>query len=186
MAENAAGARHLTDIADITELIVLEHERFRRRFLGLWDLRHADDDVAVQVALSAWRSLADLLEVHATAEEEIFYPELLTRGGDEATAETDDAVHDHNDIRDAIRAAQQAPAGTDDWWDAILACRTANDEHLAEEERDVLPDFREHSDEQLRRQLGARWAAFHEAHRGARGISGDDVDVDAYIAEQAG
>jgi hypothetical protein len=52
-----------------------------------------------------------------------------------------------------------------------------------EEERDVLPDFREHSDQELRDQLGVRWAAFHAEHRGARGVSGDDVDPGEYDAE---
>jgi hypothetical protein len=45
--------------------------------------------------------LAILLEAHADAEEKLFSPRLLDVGkeGDE---ETDDAISDHNDIRDAV------------------------------------------------------------------------------------
>jgi hypothetical protein len=33
--------------------------------------------------------------------------------------------------------------------------------------------------------LGVRWVAFHAEHRGARGVSGDDIDPDEYVAEQS-
>jgi hypothetical protein len=67
----------------------------------------------------------------------------------------------------------------------VLECRKANDEHLAEEERDVVPDFREHSNEALRSRLGAKWVAFHAEHRAARGISGEDIDPGKYIVENS-
>jgi Hemerythrin HHE cation binding domain len=167
---------------DITDLILSEHERFRRWFVRLWDLRPAGDPVAL---FAAWQPLANLLEVHASAEEEIFYPVLLRRGSDQAPEETNDAVGDHNDIRDAIRAASRADTGSDGWWAATLECRKANDEHLAEEERDVIPDFREHSDDALRSRLGAQWVAYHAKHRAARGISGDDIDPQEYVVENS-
>ena len=167
---------------DITDLILAEHEEFRRRFIALWDLRPGGEAEAMG---AAWQPLADLLEVHASAEEEIFYPVLLRRGSDEAPEETDDAIGDHNEIRDAIRDAVGADPGSKAWWDAVLACRKANDEHLAEEERDVIPDFREHSDQEQRDQLGVRWVAFHAEHRGARGVTGDDVGPAEYIEENS-
>jgi hypothetical protein len=163
---------------DITDSILAEHAEFRNQFVALWDLRPEGEREVVE---AAWQPLADLLEVHAKAEEDIFYPVLLKRGGEEASEETDDAIRDHNDIRDAIRRAAGETVGTDAWWEAVLECRKANDEHLAEEERDVIPDFREHSDEELRNALGVRWAAFHAEHVGGRGISGADVAPDEYL-----
>jgi hypothetical protein len=167
---------------DITDLILDEHEEFRRHFVSLWDLRPAGDATAIA---AAWEPLADLLEVHASAEEEIFYPVLLKRGSDEAPEETDDAIRDHNEIRDAIRAAAGANPGSRSWWEAVLACRKANDDHLDEEERDVIPDFRLHSERELRDQMGVWWVAFHAEHRGARNVSGDDIDPDNYVAEHS-
>ena len=35
--------------------------------------------------------------------------------------------------------------------------------------------------EELRSDLGVRWAAFHAEHRGGRGVSGDDIEPEAYI-----
>ena len=168
--------------ADITDLILLEHEEFRRRFASLWVMRGEDNFAARAVA---WRMLVNLLEVHASAEEEIHYPALLTRGGDHAQAETADAIGDHNQIRGAIKTAGRVSSGTDFWWAAVLACRQANDEHLAEEERDVIPDIREHVDAALRLELGGRWQEFHTVHQAARGISIEDVDPTAFVAENS-
>ncbi len=165
---------------DITDLILAEHEQFRRQFIALWDVRPSGD---ARTVAAAWQPLADLLEVHASAEEEIFYPVLLKRGSTGAPDETNDAIGDHNEIRDAIRAATGAAPDSHAWWEAVRACRKANDDHLAEEERDVIPDFREHSDQDLRDRLGVEWVAFHAEHRGARGVSGDDIDPDEYVAD---
>lgn len=169
-------------LTDITDLILDEHEDFRRLFVTLWDLRHSGDTGALA---AAWQPLADLLEVHASAEETIFYPVLLKRGSAEAPEETNDAIGDHNEIRDSIRAAARLDIGSDPWWEAVLECRKANDEHLAEEERDVIPDFREHCDQARRSSLGGHWVAFHAEHRAARGIPGEDINPEEYVAENS-
>jgi hypothetical protein len=162
----------------ITDPILIEHGEFRTRFANLWVMR-GEGDAAERT--DAWRGLGDLLEVHATAEEEILYPVPLKRGGDQAPAETADAIGDHNQIRDAIKPAARGASGTDFWWAALHACRKANDEHLAEEERDVIPDFRLHTDATLRWELDIRWQSFHSSHKAAHGISGDDVDPAAFV-----
>ena len=167
---------------DITDLILIEHDEFRTRFANLWGMRD-EDPTAGQVV--AWRELAELLEVHAKAEEQILYPVLLKSGGDGAPAETVDAIGDHNQIRDAIKVAAEVAAGTDSWWAAVKACRRANDEHLAEEERDVIPDVRLHTGSGLRSELGVRWTTFHAEHRAARGISEDDVDPKAFVRDNS-
>lgn len=167
---------------DITDLILAEHDEFRVRFTKLWDMRGEHHRAARAVA---WRVLADLLEVHAKAEEEILYPVLLKRGGDDAPAETLDAIGDHNDIRTAITHAGRVASGTDFWWAAVQACRKANDEHLAEEERDVIPDIRTHTEPGLRSDLGMRWLAFHAEHRAAQGISAADVDPSDFVRENS-
>jgi hypothetical protein len=61
--------------------------------------------------------------VHAAAEEEIFYPELLRVGMSAGTAasaeeETLDAIQDHNDIRDAIAEVAGHQAGSNEWFAA--------------------------------------------------------------------
>ena len=141
---------------DICELILEQHEEFRRRFAELDELRDASGPALAGV----WEPLAGLLEAHAAAEEELFYPRLLDLG-DEPVEETEDAITDHNDITEAVERTRGLETGSDDWWDAVDAARAENSEHTAEEERGALADFRRNASDGLRQELGAAWLAWH-------------------------
>lgn len=164
-------------MTDITSLILDDHERFRRAFAELDDLERPEELARV------WEPLADLLDLHAAAEEAVFYPELIQRGAD-AEDETLDAVGDHNDIRDAVAEARRHPAGSAAWHAAVRQARTANSEHMAEEEDDALADFRKHADPGLREELGRKFLAFKAEHEDAEDIDTGDVDPERYVAEQ--
>ena len=163
---------------DIDVLILAEHEAFRRSFAEIEQLT----DVA-QLG-ERWQELADQLEVHASGEEEVFYPLLLREVGD-SEGETKHAVHDHNEIREAVRAVDEHEVASDDWWEAFRSAREVTADHLGEEEREMLPPFRESVEPEKRNALGMRWLEFHEEHDRARGLSGDDTDPEAYVAEHA-
>jgi hypothetical protein len=61
---------------DITQLILDDHHEQRRLFAMLEEIDRGDT-----ATLSAvWRRLSAFLEVHAAAEEALFYPELLQIG----------------------------------------------------------------------------------------------------------
>ena len=143
---------------DITMLILADHEWFREQFARLDNLQ-ARTSVRKDALEKVWRPLADKLDVHAYIEEKIFYPQLLTRGVDDPDGETLDAIGDHNDIRDGVRDANAAAIGTDKWWAAVGRAREANDEHMGEEEREGLSDFRRHAPIGLREALGSSTAS---------------------------
>ena len=170
---------------DITDLILSEHHEQRRMFALL-------DEIGQDPARlgPVWQRLAILLEVHADAEERLFYPRLLHVGtgagdADGARGETTDAVRDHNDIRDGIRRAGRHAVGSEAWWQAVTDTRVANSDHMAEEEREALPDFRRHVSPQGRHDLGLEFAVYEAAH--ADGVSLRDKDPDRYAqGHQAG
>ncbi len=164
---------------DITRLVLADHEALRRAFADLDDAQAGGDLDAIR---AVWEPLATLLDLHAETEERIFYPSLL-RHGAHATEETEDAIEDHNKIRDAVRAAAEQTVGSEGWWEAVGRARTENSDHIAEEEREALPDFRLHADDALRAELGRQWQAFRAEHAGLRGIDPVDKDVDEYLAE---
>lgn len=172
-------------MADVCELILEEHAEMRRTFAQLDEL--AGHDSPAEELERAWAPLADLLDRHADAEERTFYPALLSTGR-QGTEETDDAINDHNEIRDAVRRSRTADPGSSDWWDAVNAARTANGDHMAEEERGALADFRAHADPAVRDELGEKWIRFNADHPGTRGVDSRDKEPDAYISEhrQAG
>lgn len=164
---------------DICDLILDDHSTFRRRFAEM-DEKRADPEALSRV----WRSLAALLDLHAEAEEAIFYPRLVRRGQD-GGEESVDAIRDHNQIRDAVERARHREVGTASWWEAVEEARVQNSDHMAEEEREGLADFRTSASPELRDQLGAQFIAFKEEHAGLRDLEPTDKDPQGYVSEQA-
>ncbi|HTS95742.1 MAG TPA: hemerythrin domain-containing protein [Streptosporangiaceae bacterium] len=169
-------------IVDITQLILDDHHEQRRLFAILEQVDRAD----TRVLGDLWGRLAAFLEVHAAAEEEIFYPELLRVGQrsgrlGSSEAETLDAIHDHNDIRDAIAAVAGHDPGSDGWYTAVAAVNVANGDHMAEEEREGLTDFRREAGLQLRHDLAVLFAAFEARH--FAGVTPVDRDPETYVRQ---
>lgn len=169
-------------MADITRLILADHEWFREQFARLDDLQaHRPDDRAALEPI--WGPLADKLDVHAYIEEKIFYPQLLKRGGDDAEGETLDAIGDHNDIRDGVRDANAAAPGSEQWWAAVGRTREANDDHMGEEEREGLSDFRRNAPIGLREALGRQYSEFMAEHPTTEGLPITDRDPQGYVEQ---
>jgi hypothetical protein len=167
---------------DITELILFQHHEQRRAFALL-------DETARDVAALAavWSRLEVLLEVHAAAEEKYFYPRLLAVGrgasdADSASSETEDAIKDHNEIRDAVRKVGGQETGSEGWWQAVTEARIANSDHMAEEERQDLADFRRHADLQTRHDIAVQFITYENEH--AYGITPVNRDPEAFVREQ--
>ena len=169
---------------DITELILSQHHEQRRAFALLDELDRSDTAGLAAV----WDRVTVMLEVHAEAEEKFFYPQLLKVGtgaadADSVDEETEDAIKDHNEIRDAIRATQEHETGSDAWWKAVTEARIANDDHMAEEERQDLADFRRHADLQTRHDIAVQFIVYENQH--ARGIRPVDRDPESYVEEHS-
>lgn len=169
---------------DITQLILDDHHEQRRLFAMLDQI--GDEDAKSLAAV--WARLAAFLEVHAKAEEEVFYPALMKRGEGaggkpDAAAETLDAIKDHNEIRDAIAAVAGHRAGSKAWREAVAAANKANGEHMDEEERQGLCDLHQHAPLALRHDLAIRFAVFEAVH--VAGVKPVDQDPETYVEEHA-
>jgi hypothetical protein len=183
MAATRTGRGRLgTEMADITMLILADHDWFREQFARLDELQ-AQTPIDNAALTRVWRPLADRLDVHAYIEEKIFYPQLLKRGVDDPEGETLDAIGDHNDIRDGVRDANTCRVGTEEWWAAVGRTRLANDNHMGEEEREGLADFRRHAPIGLREALGRQYREFVTRHPTTEGLLIADRDPEAYVAE---
>lgn len=165
---------------DIVDEILRQHDEQRRGFARLDELEDGESE-----ALAAlWDRLAHLLEVHAEAEERFFYPHLLRlsdAAADEARRdETADAIKDHNDIRDAVAHVREFRPGEPEWRAAVQSARKANSDHMAEEERDDLRDFRRVATLTDRHRLAVAFLTYEAAH--PLGGGGADKDPERYIA----
>ena len=168
---------------DITEVILHQHGEQRRMFAMLEEWPREDS-----AGLDAlWQRLEILLEVHAEAEERYFYPQLvkLGKGGGDAPSvdeEVEDAIKDHNEIRDAVRAVRGSATGSAQLWKSVLDANVANSDHMAEEERQDLTDFREHASLDLRHSLAIQFARF-EAEHWATGVPLRDKDPEQFVED---
>lgn len=166
---------------DITEVILHQHMEQRRMFAMLEEVDRSDTE-----ALGAiWKRLEILLETHAEGEEKYFYPELLRLGKGAGDAESldeevEDAVKDHNDIRDAIRQVGKCKVGSDKWFEAVTECNVHNSDHMAEEERQDLTDFRRHAGLQLRHDIAVKFLCY-ESLKAASGVAPQDKDPEEYV-----
>jgi hypothetical protein len=166
---------------DITEVILHQHGEQRRMFAALDEVPSSD----VETLAALWRRLEILLETHAEAEERYFYPHLLRLGTGAADAdnvgeEVQDAIKDHNEIRDALLKTRDREPGSGAWQQAVLECRIANDDHMAEEERQDLTDFRRHASFELRHEIAMKFIRY-EALKAATGIAPVDKDPEEYV-----
>lgn len=163
---------------DVTTMVLEDHATLRRQFAAL-------DDARTPEALSAvWTGLARMLEVHAACEETVLYPALLKKG-DNAEDETEDAIDDHNKIRDAVHEAARHEVGSETWWAAVHTAREENSEHLGEEEEEALPDLRRNASDELREQLAVQWLAWRNEHDSGAGVDTSDKDPQEYIKENS-
>lgn len=169
---------------DITQLILDDHAEQRRLFAIIEQIGPDDVDALTKV----WTRLSAFLDVHAEAEERFFYPQLLKRGegandAEDGTVEgeTEDAIEDHNKLRDAVAAANKLQIGTGAWIEAVGKANIVNSKHMGEEERQGLTDFRRHAPIQLRHDLAVQFAAFEADH--LLGIKPVNKDPEAYIEQ---
>lgn len=166
---------------DITEVILEQHNAQRRAFAALEEWPR--DDTEGLAAM--WSQLEILLELHAEAEERYFYPELVKIGTGAADAESneeqiEDAIGDHNLLRDAIGRVNECEVGSDDWWRNVTQANIVNSDHMGEEERQDLADFRQQASLELRHQVAIAFLR-HIAARWNTPIYLDNSDPEEYI-----
>ncbi|KQH75811.1 cation-binding protein [Mycobacterium gordonae] len=170
-------------MADIIDLIYADHDWIRRQFFRLDDASSDDDFAAI------WNVLSARLDVHAEAEEAVFYPALLKHGGHDHPSnpegdpedETEDAITDHNAIRDAVRRSRRLEPGSTEWFEAVHEAREQNGKHLDEEEREAMPDFIKSASLELRNELAMQWLRFHAEREATKGVDNRDKDAGEYI-----
>jgi Hemerythrin HHE cation binding domain len=167
---------------DITQLILDDHYEQRRLFAILEQVDRSQTGVLAAI----WDRLAAFLELHAAAEEKIFYPALLEVGlaaqrAAGVESETLDAIHDHNEIRDAVAEVARHLVGTDQWFAAVAGANLANSDHMAEEEREGLTDFRRLATLAERHQLAVAFAEYEA--RNYAGVRPEDKDPGTYVRE---
>ena len=137
---------------DVLDLISDDHRRFE---LLLTQLRQntADRD-AVRHAF------ANVLIAHGEAEEELVYPVLRRKAEDVDAHDIEHGTEEHAEGNEALLAVLELK-GTDTqaFVDAVEELSNKIAHHVAEEELSIIEPARSEVSDQVRRELGAKWAA---------------------------
>ena len=135
---------------DVVELIIDDHRVFESL---LRELRDATAD-----RQAAREALSHLLIAHGEAEESEVYPRLKRK--DAITEEEQEHSEQEHAEGNAALLALLECTGTDTqgFDDAVEELATALNHHLGEEEQTILNPARTEVTEEVRRDLGARWA----------------------------
>jgi anti-sigma B factor antagonist len=148
------------DVADIIELVLAGQQRILLTQRALRDAgRPGGQRGSASALATVWDRLADMIEVHTAAEEEICYLPMVAASS-WSREQMQDAVAELGEIRDAAGEARLLPVCSRSWWRAVTAALSACVEHFDHQEQGVLADFRSRVDRTLRQQLGGQWSAF--------------------------
>jgi hemerythrin superfamily protein len=115
----------------VTDLIALDHRTVREMFARLEAMPAADTGGRQQML----DQLVAELDVHARAEEAVFYPAVRA-----VSRRIDDAEAGHMHMRDLIAEAQALDASADDFMDAVRRLKGAVLSHAGEEEGGIFLD----------------------------------------------
>lgn len=84
------------------------------------------------------QEICDNLKIHATLEEEIFYPTLRELGGEEGRQFVSQAIEEHQDIKDHIETVMHTDAENGEFQKNIEALQERVISH-AEKEEEIFP-----------------------------------------------
>ena len=127
--------------ADAIRLLTTDHEQVRQMFDAYDELVEAGAEGDERQALAT--QICEALTVHATVEEEIFYP--AARAALEEQDLLDEAAVEHASAKDLI-AQIQSMSPSDDLYDAkVKVLGEYIDHHVQEEEGEMFPRVRKSS-----------------------------------------
>jgi len=124
--------------ADATKLLMADHKEVHAMFQQYKKLADAEADASAREALAT--EICTALTVHATVEEEIFYP--AAREAEVDADLLDEAEVEHASAKDLI-AQIESMSADDDLYDAkVTVLGEYIDHHVEEEESEMFPKCR--------------------------------------------
>ena len=140
---------------DAVRLLTADHNRVRGLFARFQAAEEAGD--TEQMLELAGKIIVDL-EVHATIEEEIFYPAI--QGADEELKDTvDEGIEEHHVAKVLIEEIKTLTPEDDAWAAKMKVLIESVEHHAGEEEEEMFPETRKNFDKAALEELGVRLEA---------------------------
>lgn len=123
-------------MANVVEVLKQDHRKVEILFT---QFKSADADRKAELA----NIICHELTLHSQAEEQVIYPVLPERAGNEGESLQDHSIEEHMVVKEHIYNVQQAGSDLDA---AMLELEHAVTHHVQEEESKVLPALEQNSD----------------------------------------
>lgn len=139
---------------DIVKLILEDHKPLKKLIKILKD---SDKDLSTRE--KAFDEFASLLTIHAKSEEEIVYVHM--KGEDELREEGFEGDVEHGLADQMVEEAKRTE--DEDLWSArVKVLAELVEHHIEEEEDELLPDFKKHTELEERSEMGEQYLALKE------------------------
>jgi hemerythrin superfamily protein len=156
---------------DAIALLKADHDKVKKLFKEFERLHEDEsDDEAQEVATQ----ICNELTIHATVEEEIFYPEVRQAIDDDDLV--DEAEVEHASAKELIAQIQQMTPGDDKFAAKVMVLGEYIDHHIKEEQNEMFPKAKKAKVDMA--DLGERIAARKQELKAEMGIE-DQADDEA-------
>jgi hemerythrin superfamily protein len=136
-----------------------DHEKVTKLFKQFKSADNANNDTKKSAIVE---EIAAALNVHASVEEEIFYPAVKKARAEETKDEVREAYEEHKQIK-ALLAALSKTASDDDTFDSkVKVLQEDVEHHVKEEEGQMFPDAKKFLGDEKLQALGEQIAARKE------------------------
>ena len=135
-AQTSNDSATVSSAEDAITLLTKDHRDVKKLFNTYQDL--ADEEAPAEQRLAIAQEICEALTLHATVEEEIFYP-ALRETTDDAQDELDEAEVEHASVKELV-AQIKAMEPDEELYDAkVKVLGEYVDHHAKEEEREMFP-----------------------------------------------
>ena len=139
-------------VTDAIELLMQDHKEVKAMFSAFKKLKESED--ADEEKADLVQQICTALTIHATIEEEIFYPAV--RAGIDDDDLMDEADVEHAGAKDLIAQLEAASPGDDHYDAKVTVLGEQIDHHVKEEEGEMFPKAKKAIDTKA---IGAELAA---------------------------
>lgn len=122
------------DANDAIAILTADHAKVKKLFKEFEKLHDAGDDNQAEATA---KQICNELTIHATVEEEIFYPAVREAIDDEDLM--DEAEVEHQTAKDLIAQIESGSAGDDQYAAKVLVLGEYIDHHVKEEQGEMFP-----------------------------------------------
>lgn len=137
--------------SDAIELITSDHRGVEQLFHQL------ESATAEDARLTVGQRLIEELSVHAAIEEQVLYPAARRLLGEDAVVEH--AIEEHDRLKQVLADLDGARPGDERFMGGFELARQLVDDHVAEEEAQLLPELRRRVDPEQLQSMGAAMEA---------------------------